>query len=92
MHTRAVVTRYRTNSVSLVVDDFGVECEQKKNAYYLLDALNVHYDVDVEDWEGKIFCAINMECDYKQMTLYINITGYSEKVIHKYQHTTYIRQ
>ena len=59
--------RHDTRPIQLVivVDYFGVEYERKEDAKYLLDTLNAHYKVVVEDWEGNIFCSINLEWGYK---------------------------
>ena len=81
----------RPINTDLVVDDFGVEYEQKEYAQNLLNALNRHYEAVAEDWEVKIFCAINLEWDYKQRTLDLKIPGYVKKVMHKYQHNIPIR-
>ena len=48
----------------LVVDDFGVEYEWKEDSQYLINALNAKSGVVAQDWEGNIFCAINLERDY----------------------------
>ena len=45
---------------NLVLDDFGVEYEQKKDAHYLLETLNTHYEAVAEYLEGKLVCAVNM--------------------------------
>ena len=62
-----VLWRHDTRPIQLVivVDYFGVEYERKEDAKYLLDTLNAHYKVVVEDWEGNIFCSINLEWGYK---------------------------
>ena len=82
--------RHETGSIqfTLVVDDFGVDYEHKEDTEYLFYELNIHYYAEAEDWEGKIFCAINLEWDYKERTVDLRIPGYLEKLIHKYQHTT----
>ena len=69
----------RPIQIALVVDDFFVEYEQKEDVQYLLDALNEHYEAVEEDWEGKFFCAINLEWYYKRGTVDLRIPGYVKK-------------
>ena len=40
----------RQIQLALVLDDFGVEYERKKDMNYLLDALNSHYEEVVDNW------------------------------------------
>ena len=48
---------------SLVVDDFGIKYERQENITHLLDALKTIYKI-FEDWDGKLYCGLNLEWDY----------------------------
>jgi hypothetical protein len=53
----------------LVVDNFGVQYENKAHAHHLLDALNNHYEAVSEDWEGALFCGIKLAWNYTKRTV-----------------------
>ena len=72
----------------LVVDDFGVEYEDKKHATHLLDALNQHYEAVSEDWKGLLFCGIKLDWDYTMKTVDLSMPGYITQALHKFQHET----
>ena len=72
----------------LVVDDFGVEYEDKKHATHLLDALNQHYEAVSEDWKGQLFCGIKLDWDYTMKTVDLSMPGYITQALHKFQHET----
>ena len=50
-------------SFSLVVDDFGVKYVGKENAQNLINTLKQWYQL-AEDWEGKMYCGINLDWNY----------------------------
>ena len=45
---------------SLVVDDFGIKYESQEDITHLLDALKTIYKIS-EDWDGKLYCGLNLE-------------------------------
>jgi hypothetical protein len=47
----------------IVVDDFGVKYVGKEHAQHLIDTLKKWYKL-AEDWEGKIYCGINLDWHY----------------------------
>ena len=38
---------------SMVVDEFGIKCEQQEDIIHLLDSLKKNYKI-YEDWDGKL--------------------------------------
>ena len=47
----------------LKVDDFAIKYERQEDITHLLDALKMIYKIS-EDWNGKLYCGINLEWDY----------------------------
>ena len=76
---------WRPIMFSLVVDDFGVKCQGIQHAKHLKAALEQHYDVAV-DWEGKLFCGITLDWDYKMGHVDLSVPGYVKRKMTKYQH------
>jgi hypothetical protein len=77
--------KWRPVLFSLVVDDFGVKYVGKRHADHLVAALKDNYQIS-EDWEGKLYCGITLEWDYKNRTVDLSMPGYIEAALHKYQH------
>jgi hypothetical protein len=71
---------------ALVVDDFGIEYQNKADAEELIHALRTHYEAVSVNWEGKLFCGITLEWDYKNRRVDLSMPGYIDKVRHKYHH------
>ena len=55
---------------SLVVDDFGIKYERQEDITHLLDVLNMIYKIS-EDWDGKLYCGLNLEWDYYNMEVLV---------------------
>jgi hypothetical protein len=70
---------------SLVVDDFGVKCQGIQHARHLKTALEKHYEVSV-DWEGKLFCGITLDWNYKMGHVDLSVPGYVQRKLIKYGH------
>jgi hypothetical protein len=70
---------------TLVVDDFGIKYLGKENAEHLLNALKEHYAV-TEDWAGKLYCGISLDCNYDNRTVDLSIPGYIANALQKFQH------
>jgi hypothetical protein len=71
---------------ALVVDDFGIEYEERKDAKELVQILKDHYKAVSEDWEGTLFCGITLAWDYENKTVNRSMPGYMAKVLLKFQH------
>ena len=52
----------------------------------MLNKLQQKYEAVSVDWSGKFFCGINLEWDYKDRTVAVDMKGYINKVREKYQH------
>ena len=70
----------------LVVDDFGVKYVGKEHVMHLLNALKTFYNKISIDWEGKLFCGIKLQWDYKNKHVDLSMPGYIQHVLHKYHH------
>ena len=57
-----VLWRHQTRPLqfSLVVDDFGIKYPRQEDMTHLLDALKTIYKIS-EDWDGKLYCGLNLE-------------------------------
>lgn len=66
--------------ISLVVNDFGVKYVGKEHAQHLIDTLKMWYQL-AEDWEGNIYCGINLDWNYDKRYLDISIPFYIQKVL-----------
>ena len=72
---------------SLVVDDFGIKYERQEDITHLLDALKTIYKIS-EDWDGKLYCGLNLEWDYYKREVLVSMPNYVTKALHKFQHPT----
>ena len=70
---------------TICVDYFGIKYIDKENALHVLDALKSKYTIST-DWEGKIYCVMTLDWNYKQQTVTISIPNYVSKALHKFQH------
>ncbi|MCP4746066.1 MAG: hypothetical protein GY874_07975, partial [Desulfobacteraceae bacterium] len=71
---------WRPITFSLIVDDFGVKYVGKEHADHLIKILEEHYVVD-KDWEGKKYCGINLNFNYKKRQVHRSMPGYYSKAI-----------
>ena len=69
---------------SLVVDDFGVKYERTEDAKHLMNALTDKYKITA-DWEGKKYCGLTLDWDYKARTVKISMPGYIKKLLQKFK-------
>jgi hypothetical protein len=76
----------RPISFSLVVDDFGVKYVGKEHALHLIHTLKKWYKLAV-DWDGKIYCGINLDWNYDNKYVDISIPTYIPKVLTRFGHT-----
>ena len=72
---------------SLVVDDFGIKYECQEDITHLLDALKKIYKIS-EDWDGNVYCGLNLEWDYYKREVLVSMPNYVTKALQKFQHTT----
>ena len=72
---------------SLVVDDFGIKYECQEDITHLLDALKTIYPIS-EDWDGKLYCGLNLEWSYYKREVLVSMPNYVTKALQTFQHPT----
>ena len=70
---------------TLVVDDFGVKYERKRDVDHLMRVLKQHYDVK-EDWTGSRYIGITLDWDYKKRQVHLSMPGYVKKALLQFNH------
>ena len=73
----------RPIAFTLVVDDFGIKYQGIEHAHHLLNAIKADYQVEV-DWDGGLYCGIELKWNYKKGYVDIAMPGYvkNSRVIH----------
>ena len=69
---------------ALCVDDFGVKYFWKDYARHLINAMKDHYKVTI-DWEGKIYCGLNIDWNFNKGLVYVSIRNYVRHVLLKFE-------
>jgi hypothetical protein len=77
---------WRDISFCLVVDNFGIKTTSHDHVFSLKTTLEEHYTVTM-DWDGSLFCSINIDWNYPAGTVNINMPNYIPKALHKFQHS-----
>ena len=62
----------------LVVDDFGIKYERQEDITHILDILKTIYKIS-EDWDGKLYCGLNLEWDYYNREVLVSMKKYVTK-------------
>eukprot|EP00804_Cyclotella_cryptica_P000699 CCRYP_000983-RA/>CCRYP_000983-RA protein AED:0.36 eAED:0.37 QI:0/0/0/1/1/1/5/0/509 len=75
----------RPISFTLVVDDFGVKYVGQEHAEHLINVLKENYTMSI-DWDGKLYCGIQLDWDYNLRTLDISMPRYIDNVLQRFQH------
>eukprot|EP00804_Cyclotella_cryptica_P022655 CCRYP_012469-RC/>CCRYP_012469-RC protein AED:0.37 eAED:0.30 QI:0/0/0/1/0/0/2/0/432 len=70
---------------TLVVDDFGVKYMVREHAEHLIQVLQENYTMSI-DWDGALYCGIQLDWDYNHCTLDISMPRYINKVLQRFQH------
>ncbi len=70
----------------LVFDDFGIKTTSCDHIIHLKESLKKHYTVAI-DWDGSLFCSINIDWNYPAGTVDLNMPKYIPKALHKFQHS-----
>ena len=78
-------TQMETNTIFLVVDDFGVEYVGKQHADHLATILKKYHNI-TEDWEGKKYAGIDLKWDYEKRTCRTTMDGYILDLRNRFQH------
>ena len=61
-----------------VVDYFGVKYVGNKHAGHLITCIKKYYPVSV-DWNGGLFCGLNLEWDYKELNVTLSMQRYIDR-------------
>ena len=69
------------------MDDFGIKYKRQEDITHLLNALNTIYKIS-EDWDGKLYCGVNLEWDYYKREVLVSMQKYVTEALHKFQHPT----
>eukprot|EP00804_Cyclotella_cryptica_P004885 CCRYP_004953-RA/>CCRYP_004953-RA protein AED:0.21 eAED:0.22 QI:0/0/0/1/0.5/0.33/3/0/1060 len=75
----------RPISFTLVVDDFGVKYVGQEHAEHLIHVLQENDTMSI-DWNGELYCGIQLDWDYDHRTLDISMPQYIDKVLQRFQH------
>ena len=73
---------------TLVVYDFGVKYNEKKDAQYLIKILREIYEAVSVDWAGELFCVIKLDWDYENRSVHASMPGYMAKILQRFIHPT----
>ena len=71
---------------TLVVDDFGIKYERKRDARHLLNVLKRHYDV-TQDNKGERYIGITLDWDYENRQVHLSMPDYVKKALIQFNHT-----
>ncbi len=71
----------------LVVDDIGIKSTSRNHIIHLKECLEEHYTVAM-DWNGSLFCRINIDWNYPAGTVDLNMPKYIPKALMKFQQPT----
>ena len=77
--------KWRPVLLSLIVDDFGVECVGKHHVDHLLSALKENYEVTVND-KGGLYAGIHITWDYAKLTCRLTMDDYITNLRPKFNH------
>lgn len=69
----------------LCVDDFGIKYYKKQDVEHLLTALRTHYKATL-DWKGENYCGLNIDWNYAQGFVDIDIKNYIKKLLARLNH------
>jgi hypothetical protein len=67
------------------VDDFGVKYVGREHAEHLMACIQKNYNIS-GDWNGRAYCGLTLDWDYKHRTVDLSMPGYIKAALHKYQH------
>ena len=69
------------------MDDFGIKYERQEDITHLLNALKTIYKIS-KDWDGKLYCGLNLEWEYYKREVMVSMQNYVTKALHKFQQPT----
>jgi hypothetical protein len=83
-HTHGLWTHgTRPIAFSVVVDDLGVKYVGREHAEHLIACtIQKNYNIS-SDWNGRDYCGLTLEWDYKNRTVDLSMPGYIRAALHK---------
>ena len=75
----------KRTTFTLCVDDFGVQYFSLEDANHLINALKESYECTI-DWEGRHYCGLTFDWNYKQGYVDVSMPGYVPKALEKFGH------
>ena len=60
------------------MDDFGIKYVDREHINHLLVAIKKDYTI-AEDWEGKLYCGVSVEWNYKEKWVDISVRRYIKR-------------
>jgi hypothetical protein len=73
----------------LIVDNFGLKTTSLEHIMHVKTTLKEHYTVTM-DWDGLLFCGINIDWNYTECTVTLSMPKYIPKALLKFQHPTLV--
>jgi hypothetical protein len=73
-------------SFCFMVDGFGIKSASCNHVLHLKTTLEDHYTTTM-DWDGSLFCSINIDWNYPASTVNLNMPNYIPKAHLKFQHS-----
>ena len=67
------------------MDDFGVKYIGEDDKNHLIKALQETYEITIDE-QGKVFCGIHLNWDYKNKTVDLSMPGYVNNALEKLNH------
>ena len=80
----------RPTQFTLTVDDFGVKYIGQEDAHHLIAALKQDYELEI-DWEGKLYCGITLQWNYKEGYVDVSMPGYVVRLLTRFDHKAPMR-
>ena len=69
----------------LCVNNFGVKYFHKHDVDHLINALQKYYEISI-DWEGKNYCGVNLQWNYRDHFVDITMPDNILAVLKRFQH------
>jgi hypothetical protein len=76
----------RRTTITLVVDDFGVQYFNKEDEGHLISSIEANYLVNT-DWTGSKYIGIDLDWDFTNREVKLSIKGYVKKALKEYKNT-----
>ena len=80
----------RKTVFALCIDDFGVKYHSTEDLNHLQQTLEKYYDISF-DKEGRKYCGLTLEWNYKEGYVNVSMPQYVTKASQKYKHPAPIR-